>query len=417
MRLKRAARQILYLMATLWVVLLLWAMGRLRTHALADGLALKVAALKVHSFARASHATPALSGSFADRATEPLLALAAAALRSDDVELCRAVRKGEQPYSSVSALCAEALRLASPALEALLLATHAISAAPPEGLGPLDDPRLPLYGEGFSAVRYAGKLAALRIREELARGQTGSAVDTCVDLQGVARDLTYGTGLPGRAAVADLSEVIFFSCVAALQAASPEDQEAAGQKFAVIAQGFSPLTAALSDWGTVELLKTYGPFLGERLAHLPEGARRLAHRGEPPHSFSLKGTFLVKDAWHREQRRMEGLVFAASLSPNKRYPRIAELSRGQHSFNPLAGAPLPDEVLRVCEEDGRARAELRFLQAVTVASAFHARHHAWPSLEVLKTAGGGELTLQTRGPLALLLDDSAPRGGLEVELH
>ena len=193
-----------WLLIALWlalgglIVLVGLVMWRTSTVGPARVLRREIEARAAARFLRPPQVQPPETGTFGERAARPWDALAALEAASADVEMCRAIREGEQPFEALTPSCRRELDASDGPLAALLLATHAAEAGPPPGLGTLDVPAPPERPRGWSTLPYAAKLGALRIRQLLATGEVAGAVRVCVDLLALARDASWGTGLAGR---------------------------------------------------------------------------------------------------------------------------------------------------------------------------------------------------------------------------
>ena len=202
-----------WLLIALWlvlgglIVLVGLVMWRTSTVGPARVLRREIEARAAARFARPPHVQPPETGTFGERAAQPWDALAALEAASADVEMCRAIREGEQPFEALTPSCRRELDASVGPLAALLLATHAAEAGPPPGLGTLDVPAPPERPRGWSTLPYAAKLGALRIRQLLATGEVAGAVRVCVDLLALARDASWGTGLAGRLPALAVDEV------------------------------------------------------------------------------------------------------------------------------------------------------------------------------------------------------------------
>src|SRR5690242_3822156 len=214
-----------WLRGALWVamaaVVIVVGVGMWRTSTTGPARALRqeILARAQARFPRPPHVPTPLPETFGEGAAAPWSVLATLEGSSGDVELCRAVRDGEQPFDALTESCRRELRSASEPLAALLLATHAAEAGPPPGLGTLDAPTPLDRPRSWSTLPYAAKLGALRMRQLLSQGDLAGAVGVCLDLQGVARDASWGTGLAGRIAALGAEEVAFRPCAAALDVA------------------------------------------------------------------------------------------------------------------------------------------------------------------------------------------------------
>src|SRR6516225_4181164 len=180
-------------------------------------------------FPRPGHVATPTPGTFGAAAAGPWDGLAEREALSVDVELCRAVRDGEQPFSTASPGCLREMAGASAELAGLLEATHRSEAGPVPGLGTLDD-----TPDG--------------LRAELDTGQAPQALATCVDLLALARDASWGAGLAGRLPAVGVTEVAFRPCVAAIDAAPADSRQAAGEALRRVEAGTPDLATILGEY-------------------------------------------------------------------------------------------------------------------------------------------------------------------------
>ena len=314
----------------------------------------------------------------------------------------------------MSASCRGALADATPALEDLLRASHAVRAGPPRGMGAFEL----TTSEGArtaGAFGYAGKLFALRIRALLEEGHAAKALDVCLDGLAVARDVSSGTGLAGRRLGVELSELLFPACVSALDASPVAAKQAAVVTLSHLLEGTPRFADILRDWTTARMLEGFGPFLGKGLAKLSPELRKLAAAGPPPRTLSAKEVFLLKDFWHRTQARMDTLVAGAELPAPQRFERLEHAEKGDVGrFSPRLRTDFPD-LLRIARVDERAREELRLLIAAAQVDAFRAEQGRWPELRELP-ATAAPLRLHEDAGTLEVENPNAARGPLKLSL-
>lgn len=395
---------------------------RTDTRALRRRLLQDVKALAAAPYARAVHAPPTLPGRFGTEAAEAWTQLAALQAVSTDVEFCRAVRDGETALEKAPPSCLRELARGEAPLSALLLATHAEAAGPPLGLGTLDLPAPPEVPRTFVTAAYAARMAALRVRVQLQRGDTPAALSTCLDLLALARDTSFGTALQGRLAALSVSEVAFAPCAAALDASSVAAKRSASVALSTIAQGTPPLAETLSDWSTRVRAQRFSVFLPQdELPTLPAGVQAWAGAEDVPRHLGMTEAWALGTAWHALQSRLDRVVEAARLPGALAAERLSALSaRTGPDIAALGHVEFP-ELGWVAQSDARVRAEVLLLRRAAEVDVLRAETGTWPRPEALSEAvrstAERPFSLEARGPEAVLRDSLSPRGGLELKLH
>ncbi|HEY1906067.1 MAG TPA: hypothetical protein VGG91_08500 [Myxococcaceae bacterium] len=394
------------------------AMWRTSTTGPARALRREILARAQARFPRPPHVPSPLPATFAEGAAAPWSVLATLEASSADVELCRAVRDGEQPFEALSESCRRELRSASEPLAALLLATHAAEAGPPPGLGTLDAPTPLERPRGWSTLPYAAKLGALRMRQLLSQGELAGAVEACVDLQGLARDASWGTGLAGRLAALAVEEVGFRPCAAALDAAPLAVKRAAMVALGRVEEGTPSLPVVLREYALGARAQAFAPYLGAP-EDLPPQVVTWARENAPVGRTDWRFTLALGDAWHRIDARLESAVAAAALPMPERAERLDAIAAGERPWlNPRAAFAFP-QLGRVARSDARARAQVRLLRAAVAADAFRTEQGRWPSaVELAAALGGGSVpSVEVHDDVATLVDLTVPRGELAVSVR
>jgi hypothetical protein len=414
-------RLLLLCLLAVGVAWLGWLAWRADTTLLRRRLVRDIRALARAEYPRAVQTPPVLPGRFGARAADAWTALAQLEGNSLDVEFCRAVRDGEAAVQEAPESCLRELSQGEAALGRLLQATHAEAAGPPLGLGALDVPSPKEDARTFVTAGYAARMAALRLREELAAGQADGAVSTCLDVLGLARDTGWGTGLEGRLAGLTVAAVAFGPCAAALDAASLPSQRQAGLALSRISQGTPPLSETLSEWSTAVRAHLFAPYLKEALPTLPEAVRAWALERAVPTRAGLTETVVFGSAWHSLQSRLDAAVEAARLPWPQAASRLHALSASKEAaFQALGRLDFPD-LGSVALSDAHARTELLLLRRAAEVGAVRAETGAWPRPEALpaelRSSAAAPFTLEDRGTEAVLLDATSARGPLEVHLH
>jgi hypothetical protein len=369
-------------------------------------------------FPRPVQTGSALPGTFGARAAEPWDALAGLEAVSTDVELCRAVREGEQPFDSMTPSCRRELQGGTAQLEPLLTATHAAEAGPPPGLGTLDEPMPAGNPRGWSTLPYAGKLGTLRMRELLAAGDLAGAVRVCVDLQALARDASWGTGLAGRLPALSVEEVAFRPCTAALDAAPSDVKRMAAAALARVEEGTPSLAVVMREYALGARGQAFAPYLGG-LEGLPTVVASWARENAPEARTDWRFALSLGDAWHRIDARLAEAVKASALPMPARADRLDVIAAGERPWlNRRATFAFP-QLGRVARSDARGRAQLRLLRGAMAADLFRAEQGRWPtSPELAAALGAGDpLVVEPHGDVVTLIDPSVPRGELAVSVH
>lgn len=394
----------------------------LRTGPLAERLVREAQVLARAGYVRPSHVTPALPGSFAEH-LEPLM-----------VEVLRA--SGPQPRGEALAPClseAEGSPLPAPCREALeegralmqqvLRATRAESGGLPEWLGALAHPshasarglsaRLE-GGEGLHGLRHLAWLAALETRLLVARGQRVEAVDLCLDVLALGRELAAGTALEGQGLAADIYDAAWRPCAEALDAAPVERKRAAAAQLARLGEHFPPLSQALKEQSaSLQLTLSSGLLSGEHEAALPAITRPAPAPALAGFTLmSVPGTALTAPVdrrvlWHQAVRLYDELVAAADLPPEARrraftalHSRLQGHWRGRH-FGEYLGTEVTSAG-GVAERMDVRRLQHDALLALVEVELERADKGRWPgtiparfaSTFVLKPAGPGEAVLE-----------------------
>ena len=409
-----------WLLVAIAVVGVLLAVAISRTSTAAPSRALRK---DLHERAAARFPRPvqtgsALPGTFGARAAEPWDALAGLEAVSADVELCRAVREGEQPFDSLTPSCRRELQAGTAQLEALLSATHAAEAGPPPGLGTLDEPMPATNPRGWSTLPYAGKLGALRIRELLAAGDIAGAVRVCVDLQALARDASWGTGLAGRLPALAVEEVAFRPCAAALDVAPSDVKRMAAAALARVEEGTPSLAVVMREYALGARGQAFAPYLGG-LEGLPPQVAVWARENAPEQRTDWRFALALGDAWHRIDARLAEAVKASALPMPARADQLDVIAAGERPWlNRRASFSFP-QLGRAARSDARGRAQLRLLRGATAADLFRAEQGRWPTAPELAAAlgAGDPLGVETHGDVATLIDPSVPRGELAVSVR
>jgi len=399
-------------------VLLVVAIWRTSTAGPSRALRRDLVARAAARFPRPVQVGSAIQGTFGKRAAEPWEALAALEAASADVELCRALRDGEQPFASLSASCRRELQAGTEQVEALLSATHAAEAGPPRGLGTLDEPVPAGRPRGWSTLPYAGKLGALRIRQLLADGDVAGAVRVCVDLQALARDASWGTGLAGRLPALSVEEVAFRPCTAALDVAPSEVKRMAASALARVEEGTPSLPVVMREYALGARGQAFAPYLGG-LESLPPEVATWAQENAPGERTDWRFSLALGDAWHRIDARLAEAVEASALPMPQRADRLDLIAAGERPLlNRRATFAFP-QLGRVARSDARARAQLRLLRGAIAADLFRAEQGRWPTAAELAAAvgAGDALVVEPHGDVATVVDPAVPRGELAVSVR
>ncbi len=417
-RTERWLRRALWVAVGAFVVLVALVTWRTSRSGPARALRRELEARAAARFARPPQVQPPTPGTFGELAAGPWDALAALEAASADVELCRAVRDGERPVGDVSPSCRRELAAAAGPLEALLAATHAAEAGPPPGLGTLDPPTPPSRPRGWATLPYAAKVGALRMRALLAGGDVAAAVRICVDLQALARDASWGTGLAGRLPALAVEEVAFRPCAAALDGAPAEVKRGAAGALARVEEGTPAFSVVLREYGLGARAQAFAPYL-DRPQTLPGRAAEWARENAPEGRTDWRFALALGDAWRRIDARLASAVQAAGLPMPARADRLDVIAAGERPWmNPQAAYALP-QLGRAARSDARGRAQLHLLRGAVAADLDRSARGTWPTAAELRNelGGGAPLDLEVQGEVATLVDPSVPRGELAVTVQ
>jgi hypothetical protein len=265
---------------------------------------------------------------------------------------------------------------------------------------------------------YAGKVGALHIRQLLSTGDAAGAVRVCVDLQALARDASWGTGLAGRLPALAVEEVAFRPCVAALDAAPVEVKRSAAGALTRVEEGTPALAVIMREYALGARARAFAPYLGA-LDGLPGQVAAWARENEPGGRTDWRFTLALGDAWHRIDARLAAAVEAAGLPMPARAERLDLLAAGVRPWvNPRAAFALP-QLGRAARSDARARAQPRLLRAAVTADLLRSEKGTWPAASELAAALGGEgaIAIEAMGETATLVDPAVPRGELAVTVR
>lgn len=418
---KRRTRTFLLLLFGVAVAGLGFLAWRTDTTLLRRRLVRDIRALAEAPLRRPVQAPPVLPGRFGPRAADAWLLLAAGEAKASDVDFCPAMRGGETPVARAPDSCLPVLASGAAPLAALLLATHAEAAGPPAGLGALDGPTPQESPRTFVTAAYAARMAAFRLRADVARGEAEAAVFMCADVLALARDLGWGTALAGRVAAVTVTDVVFGACAEALDAAPAAAKRRAGAALGRVEEGTPTLAETLSEWSTALRAHLFAPYLASALPTLPEAVRGWAKGGPASSEGGPREAVALGSRWHSLQARLDALVDAARLPWALRAERLRALSASpEPAFARLGPFSFPD-LGAVAANDAHARAEVLLLRRAAEVDALRAETGAWPradSLPVgLRSTVAQPFSIQDRGQEALLVDESSGRGVLEVLLH
>ncbi|GEN05587.1 hypothetical protein SAMN05443572_101869 [Myxococcus fulvus] len=317
-----------------------WAYVKLRTGPLEERLVREVGELSRTSYARPSHVSPSVPGSFArhlEPLLEPVLQLYQEQQKSQGSSAqgqpCRDVADGKLPTSALTQGCEQALEQARPLLARVLLATHAEAGGLPERLGALA-PLTPARANGRFALMYVVHLAALETRVRLSQGQASAALDVCLDALALSRELELGGGMEGQLLSATGHTVLYHPCADALDAAPLERKRLAISQLARLADGYAPFSVTLRQESVLLQLVHFRPLLSEEtLARLPAGSQDIV----PPELLGLSppddNALTARRAWWQLVEGFDALTAAADLPTGARRRAFALLELGTLSLH------------------------------------------------------------------------------------
>jgi len=369
---------LLILVSSLTVLLLclgLLAWLRLRTGPRVERLTREAHLLEEEVFTRPSHVSPALPGTLAD-ALRPLsndisrASHGLAWLDSERVDPCLSVIAGQTPVTSMPPECAEVLQEGRDLMRRVLHATRAEQGGIPRALrhpvtgyyllfSPLDalPSTLPTPGH----LRNLARVAALEMRLLLDQRHFGEAVDLCLDTVALSRELALGGGVHERLQSAQVLEMAYPPCAAALAAAPVERQKQAAEQLTRLSQGWPSLAETVHTESVAFQLYTYGNlFTQEQLARLPPHARDLA----TDRQFRWEGVssqVMAREMWRLSSEWFEAVEVAAS-QPALVLPKA--LSDVDASFRQERGLAPPHmgPYITLVQETSRQRLQLEALR-------------------------------------------------------
>jgi hypothetical protein len=397
---------------------------RTDTRLLRQRLVRDIQAFHEKAYPRPVQASPSVPGRFGPLASAPWTALAALQGNSLDVDFCPEAPDGGAPEAEARRRCDAALVQGAEALHALLLSTHAEAAGPPAGLGALDTPAPALAPRTFGTAGYAARMAAYAVQSAsvppLSATEGSLSVLLCVDLLALARDLSWGTALEGRLAALTVTDVAFFPCAKALDAAGTDTQRKAGAALARVVEGTPGLDETLAEWSVALRAQLFAPYLAEALPSLPDAVQRWARARLPPAQRGLEEAVAFGAEWHALQSRLDAVVEAARLPGPEAAERLSALSAAaEPAFRALGAGDFPD-LGSVAASERHARTQLLLLRRVTEVSALRAETGVWPRPDslpgALRSTAAQPFTLEEKGRTAVLRDATSPRGALEVRL-
>jgi hypothetical protein len=199
--------------------------------------------------------TAATPGSFGDLLGPKLPELAALDKEFQAAD-CLPIMEGKRAWAEAPESCKVALEKGTAVMSAALLATHAKEATPPPALSAIRRKVHELHhgSEVHQAMLSAAKLASLDIFRLAETKATEAALARCMDLLGLARDLTYGTGLRGADFGATVVHFAEPACTRALEVAPASARAEALTTLNAIQRGFAPLSVAFREDAALDSL-------------------------------------------------------------------------------------------------------------------------------------------------------------------
>jgi len=337
-------------------------------------------------YLRPTHVTASLRGTFGELAEPHLIALELSRKRigtetAEQVELRRAVERGQKPSSTLRPEWKQELAGTQEALDGLLRATHGAGARPPYLLsifgafGPDDD------RYGGSTPQYAAKLAALRIRAELEAGDTRAAAQTCVDALGMARDVAYSS-IMGQMIAHSMLKLVEPACRDTARAASAAEQGTLKSALALVIAGWPKLRDTLyTEMVFGQLALFFDQLSDATKSELPADAHL---RGSPRKGPGWLGHVQRQmfGAWARRTHidQMYQLMEAVQLPPARADSEIERIASKDFPYT-LAG--MDDDPksswVPLLRRTRTTIAYLVRLEAVVKLVSFHSAQGRWPT--------------------------------------
>lgn len=370
------------------VVLITWAVvaERRETRRLAERLVTDSIEWGEKPHTRETHVKDATDGTFGDLAQPHLTRLRNSphTLSLSFFEDCKAGWQMQTTYGDLPTSCHNIVSLDWEPAKGLLHATHARTATTPDGLSLLVDMGTRAGNVGASpwiAVLHAGRISALTANDALSRGDVQRALDICVDVLALGRDVTVGGGLIGAASGAGLQELVLPVCSAAIVKATPAQRARVERQVERIEDGEVPLSRILREEALFLQLMAYAPVLSDpQVERLPERARTLVVESRKQVALEgLAGEQLLRNAWPKYVEHMDSVIAAADLPRAERNAKLAEADRLlTDSLNPVLQIASPD-FTRLAGRYDRKELALSSLLIVIAACDHRDETGRWPS--------------------------------------
>lgn len=273
---------------------------------------------------RPAHVEPPTPGSFG-KVLEGLMPEVARLHKASDAGVlekdkqCLPVEQGLAPFDTLAEPCRLLLESRRQVLPQVLAATRAETGGLPPGVHAFSGQQPHLPKSGMAALRNLPRLAGLKVRRLLARGERGAAVDTCLDGLALSRELALGGALPGLILSSKGIEELYHPCAGALDAAPAERKRQALGQLARLREGFPAFSSVMRSEAVLTQLTYYGHLLSEeQLEALDPGVRALTR--ESMGGEMLPGPrLLARRHWHATVKAFEVLQAAADLPSDARH--------------------------------------------------------------------------------------------------
>jgi hypothetical protein len=334
------------------------------------------------------------------------------ALPKDRFHACAQVRAGALPTSRLPSECRAAVERARSPIAALLRATHAGAAGTPSWLRPL--PVLHSI-HGAHLLLRAATFAALDARLLLEeKSDPSAALDVCVDVLALGRDITFGANLIAFSYAQATVQAANAACADALDAAPQARKKRALAQLRTIRSSLPRFSDNVRAESLYTQLGQFGADLDdEGYARLPPAAVAIIEADPlgPGRSQgrSLGDLLFLWDAWSDYVALADRMADAVDARLPVAYDLLAEIqARALADSNPHTRVALGMDWTRYLARSHELRARLDLLVVLAMVDLHRLENGSWPSsLEEIgaltdRAAPDAEIEISSQGDQALL---------------
>jgi len=366
----------------------------LRSSDLEARLVAEAGALMGGPMARPTHVSPAEPGTFGQglaRHLPPFERAVSEITDERDRAAFSAVLRGERPLHEAPPVFMEQLVRLGPDLDGVLRATHAAGAA----LEPAEDGVSPCPGAQWTGFQQAARLAGLRARLALARGDAEAGLRDGLDGLALGRDAAIGGGLLGRM-VGGAIAAMLTPVVAETLANLPEARQAeAVERVRALRDAIPPFEATMRHFVLEQdLMMAQEDLPAGAWNRLPPRAQAVARSASTP--TDQRGWFyrLGRRAVWRLSRAPHERLLAASVLTGARRDEAFQALAEQHAgaLRLVERIMLPPAVwAKYSARSEAAGLRLDLVVLAGAAASWRSAHGSWPG-SVAALAGARLLT-------------------------